>query len=275
MPNKKTIKTEKTQVRPKTDLKTEVYNLSGEIVGKLSLPGEIFAVKGSNHLLAQAVRVYQANKRLGTHDSKTRSEVVGSTRKIYRQKGTGRARHGSITAPIFVGGGVAHGPHPRDYSLTLPQKMKKAALFAVLSDKLHNGSLKVVRGFEKIALKTKIMNETLNNLKFNEETKKKENILLITSENLKNIILSGRNIDNLTIENVKLLNTLKVISHRNLLLMEEAVPVLASHFLSQNKQKLLSGISTKKEKVVKKSASTKNRSAKKEIKPTKKLKAKK
>lgn len=275
MANKKTNKTEKTQVSSKTDLKTEVYNLKGEVVGKLSLPGEIFAVKGSNHLLAQAVRVYQANKRLGTHDSKTRSEVVGSTRKIYRQKGTGRARHGSITAPIFVGGGVAHGPHPRDYSLTLPQKMKKAALFAVLSDKLQNGSLKVVRGFEKIELKTKIMSETLNSLKFNEEKKKKENILLITSQDLKNVILSGRNIDNLTIENVKLLNTLKVISHRNLLLMEEAVPVLASHFLSQNRQKVLSAATVKKEKSAPITVSPKTKSTKKEIKISKKLKAKK
>lgn len=233
MPRKKVIKTTKNENRKTGNLRTDVYNLKGEVVGKTQLPARIFAVKVSRQLVAQAVRVYQANKRSGTHDTKTRSEVIGSTRKIYRQKGTGRARHGAITAPIFIGGGVAHGPHPQDYSLTLPQKMKQAALFGVLTDKLQSGALKVVRGMEKIELKTKRMNEALTNLKLTDEYGGLTKILLVTSQNLRNIRLAGRNIQNLSIEDAKLLNSYQVISNKNIILMEEAVPVLAGHFLSR------------------------------------------
>ncbi len=157
MPRKKITKTKKTEVKQAVNLKTDVYNLKGDIVGKTTLPTEIFDVKINPQLISQAIRTYQVNNRLGTVSTKTRSEVAGSTRKIYRQKGTGRARHGSITAPIFIGGGVAHGPKPYDYSLKWPQKMKQAALFGVLTDKFQNGAVKIVRGLEKIELKTKSM----------------------------------------------------------------------------------------------------------------------
>lgn len=242
MPRNKIYKTKK-ETSFTTGLKTDVYNIQGEVVGKTSLPAEIFAAKVSPQLLSQAVRVYQANKRAGTHNTKTRSEVAGSTRKIYKQKGTGRARHGSITAPIFVGGGIAHGPHPKDYSLILPQKMKKIALFGVLTDKLQNNALKIVRGMENIELKTKKMNGVLANLKLIPSKGKNANILLVTSQNIKNINLSGRNIPYLTIENAKLLNIYEVISHKNVLFMEEAVPVLAGHFMSKGK-KVEASIST-------------------------------
>lgn len=235
MPRKTVRKPSKNTVKVSDSLKTDVYNLKGEVVGKTSLPGEIFATKISPQLLAQAVRIYQANKRSGTASTKTRSEVAGSTRKIYRQKGTGRARHGAITAPIFIGGGVAHGPHPRDFSLNLPQKMKRAALFGVLTDKLQNGALKIVRGMEKMELKTKKMNDALTNLKLSDEHGNMTKILLVISQNLDNVRLAGRNIENLTIEGAKLINTYQVISNRNIILMEEAVPVLAGHFLSQKK----------------------------------------
>src|SRR5207248_616028 len=95
--------------------------------GKVSLPKEIFAETVNKKLLAQAVRVYLANKRQGNASTKTRGEVEGSTRKIYRQKGTGNARHGSIRAPIFVKGGIVHGPRPRDFSLGLSKKMRRKA----------------------------------------------------------------------------------------------------------------------------------------------------
>lgn len=225
MPRRKIAKT--------VGLAADIYNLDGEVVGKASLPAEIFAVKVTPQLVAQAIRVYQANERLGTHSSKTRSEVAGSTRKIYRQKGTGRARHGAITAPIFIGGGAAHGPKPRDYSLTLSQKMKTKALFAVLTDKLQSGKVKIIRGLEKIETKTKKMDKALVNLKLSENKRKNADILLITPASFENVRLAGRNLSYLTIEDAKLLNSFKVISHKDVVFMEEAVPVLAGHFLKQ------------------------------------------
>src|SRR3989344_6756187 len=134
-----------------------VYNLEGKEVKTLDVPKEIFSVKPNPKLLAQYVRVYLTNNRQGTASTKTRGEVRGSTRKIYRQKGTGRARHGAITAPIFVGGGVVFGPKPRDYSRKLPQKMKKAALFSALTAKRIDNAVKVIGNLDTIVPKTKEM----------------------------------------------------------------------------------------------------------------------
>lgn len=272
MPKKQTVKPKKDKTTESASLKTDVYNIRGEKVAKTSLPGEIFAVKVSPKLLAQTVRIYQANQRLGTHDSKTRSEVIGSTRKIYRQKGTGRARHGAITAPTFIGGGVAHGPKPRDYSLTLPQKMKKVALFGMLTDKLQTGTLKIVRGLEKIETKTARMAEVLDNLKLTADKKKRVNTLLVTSNDFENITLAGRNIEFLQIENAKLLNAYEVLLNRNIIFMEDAVPVLANHFLAKTPQK---EIPQKTVKSQLKPAPVKTKSAKRPVKSKKTVKTKK
>lgn len=236
MPRKKTTKTIEKESNSTSNLKTDIFDIKGEMVGKISLPSEIFAAKVNPYLLAQAVRVYQNNRRSGTHSTKTRADVAGSTRKIYRQKGTGRARHGAITAPIFRGGGVAHGPHPADYSLNLPQKMKKAALFSVLTDKFQNGALKIVRGLEKIEIKTRIMNEALLNLKLGGKNKKAK-IFLVTPQNSENITLSARNIEYLTVGNARLLNAYDMLTHRKLLFMEESISVLENQFLLKNTQK--------------------------------------
>src|SRR4030067_502896 len=120
MPKKKTAKKE-----IKNKLETAVYNPDGKVMKKISLPSDVFDVEVKAELLNMAVRIYQANQRLGTHKAKTRGQVTGSTRKIYRQKGTGRARHGDIKAPIFIGGGVVGGPKPRDFSLKLSKKQIK------------------------------------------------------------------------------------------------------------------------------------------------------
>src|SRR3972149_7539732 len=124
MPKKNTAKKE-----IKNKLETAVYNPDGKVMKKVTLPADVFDVEVKTELLNMAVRIYQANQRLGTHKAKTRGQVTGSTRKIYKQKGTGRARHGDIKAPIFIGGGIAHGPKPRDFSLNLPKRMKRLALF--------------------------------------------------------------------------------------------------------------------------------------------------
>src|SRR6266404_5428662 len=128
----------KTTEKAYATVSVAVVGIDGKVSGKVSLPGEMFGEKVNKALLAQAVRVYLANQRQGNASTKTRGEVDGSTAKIYRQKGTGRARHGSKRAPIFVKGGIVFGPKPRDFSLSLPQKMKRKALFSALSAKVKD-----------------------------------------------------------------------------------------------------------------------------------------
>jgi large subunit ribosomal protein L4 len=145
-------------------MKVPVLNMRGEEVDTIELPAAIFEAPVNMGLMHQALVRQQANARLGTHKAKTRSEVELSTRKVWRQKGTGRARHGSRKAPIFVGGGVAHGPRPRDYTVQMPRKMRQAALRSALTVKAQEGDLVVI---DRLALdrpKTRDMVEVLNRL---------------------------------------------------------------------------------------------------------------
>ena len=128
----------------KTGLSVPVFGLDGVKKGTISLPEIVFAGKINPELMAQAVRVYQVNQRQGTASTKTRGEVQGSTRKIYRQKGTGRARHGGITAPIFVGGGIAFGPRPRTFELKMSKQMRRKALISALTLRLSEDKVKIV-----------------------------------------------------------------------------------------------------------------------------------
>lgn len=213
-------------------LTAEVFDLEGKILEKISLPEEIFAAKINKVLIAQAVRVYLANQRQGTASTKTRGEVEGSTRKIYRQKGTGRARHGSIRAPIFVHGGIVGGPKPRDYSLHLPQKMKRRALFSALTDKLNNRGIKILKGLEKIEPKTKNFVNLIDKLGL---THKKKKILVITASENENLKRASRNVEGVSITAAKRLNTHDVLNNRELLFMKEAIEELKTHFLKKAK----------------------------------------
>lgn len=225
----KTETTAKTAEKKKTDKMTiEVFDLEGKVVGKIPLPEEIFGAKINKVLIAQAVRVYRANQRLGTVSTKTRGEVEGSTRKIYRQKGTGRARHGSIRAPIFVHGGIVFGPKPRDYSLYLPQKMKRTALFSSLSDKFNNGKVKILQGIEKIEPKTKKFISAIDKLGLNNKNKK---ILLITSSEIENLKRAARNIEGVSITSANRLNTYDILNHQHILFMKEAIEQLRKTFV--------------------------------------------
>lgn len=216
-------------------LETQVYNLQGKSVGKMQLPEKIFSAKVNPVLLAQAVRVYQVNQRIGTHSSKTRTQVAGSTRKIYRQKGTGRARHGDVKAPIFVGGGVAHGPTPTDYHLLLPAKMKRLALFGSLTDKFQNNGIRIITGLKEVESKTKNIISMLKNLDLaQKDGDLSDKTLLVLPASLKNIVLAGRNIDNFGMKEAKLLNTYDVVASQNILFMKEAVKTLEEHFLSSH-----------------------------------------
>ncbi len=206
----------------------DVLDLTGKVIDKISLPEEIFGVKINKALIAQAVRVYLANQRQGTASTKTRGEVQGSTRKIYRQKGTGRARHGSIRAPIFVHGGVVFGPKPHDYSLKFPQKMKRKALFSALSAKFNDGEIKILQDLEKIEPKTKKFTEVIKNLGLEHKKKK---ILLITDAEVENLKRAARNIEGVTVAAAQRLNTYDILNNRELIFMRGAIEKLSQHFL--------------------------------------------
>jgi len=216
-----------------TGLKQSVYDMKGKVVESISLSKEIFGGKINNQLMAQAVRVFLANQRRGTVKTKSRGEVNKTTKKVYKQKGTGRARHGAMSAPIYVGGGVAFGPRPRDYSLSFPQKMKKASLFSALSSKLKDGEIKVLTGLEKIEPKTKLMVQVIKNLNFESKSKAGKKLLLITANEVDDIKKAGRNIEGLSILDAKQINTYEVLDNKGIILMKGALEVIENNFIKQ------------------------------------------
>lgn len=223
---KKTLK-EKSEKEEKTggSLQATVVGLDGKASGKVSLPRELFGAKENPSLMAQAVRVYMANQRTGNASTKTRGEVEGSTRKIYRQKGTGKARHGAIRAPIFVGGGIVFGPKPRDYSLKLSKNMKRSALASALTTQHAHGRIVFIDGLETLEPKTKIMATTLKNIGINGKT------LVVLARNTENIQRSTRNIEHIDVLHAKDLHTYTVLSHTKLLIMKDAVAELKNTFV--------------------------------------------
>ncbi len=219
-----TVRTAST-ARKMTSMK--LVDLAGKDAGAMQLPSEIFAAEINNALIAQAIRVFLANQREGSASTKTRGEVRGSTRKIYRQKGTGRARHGGIRAPIFVGGGIVFGPHPRDYSLKLSKKMKKKALFSALSARNAEHALTIVAGAEKMSPKTKEAAKTFANLSVAD----KKRVLFVVSDTAESVKKSTRNLPYITILPYAQLNTYDVVSAHAIVFMQEAAVKLEGHFL--------------------------------------------
>ncbi len=217
-------------------LKQSIYDTKGKVVESISLSKDIFGAKINKHLMAQAVRVFLSNNRKGTVKTKSRGEVNKTTKKVYRQKGTGRARHGAMSAPIYVGGGVAFGPRPRDYSLSFPQKMKRAALFSALSAKVKDGEIKILTGLEKIEPKTKLMADVIENLDLKRKNlpagKSGKKILLI-STGAENVKKAGRNIKGLTVLDARLLNTYEVLDNKGIILMKGALEVIENNFLKK------------------------------------------
>lgn len=187
-----------------------IYNTKGEKISQAAVVTKTNDLPFSPSLLAQAVRVYLANQRQGTVKTKTRGEVAGSTRKIYRQKGTGRARHGDIKAPIFVGGGIIFGPRPKDARLKLNKKMSKKAFQLSLLDKIKNQKLVVITGLSKIAAKTKTLIQILEKI-FSKGIDKEKFLLIYSGE--KNLRLAFRNIPNINGALVDTVNTYQLLSH--------------------------------------------------------------
>ena len=230
----------------RASLNASVFDTKGKVASSVSLPAEIFGAKINDSLMSQAVRVYLANQRQGTVKTKDRGEVNATTKKIWQQKGTGRARHGSKRAPIFVGGGLAFGPRPRDFSLTLSKKMKTLALFSALSSKLKEQELKIVKGLEKIAPKTKLIAQVLDNLGI-EHGKKVLLVMPKKSADSDNVYRATRNIEGLEILRANTINAYKVLDNNLVLLMRDAVDVIKDTFVeephnaraSRGKQKII------------------------------------
>ncbi|MBI5044924.1 MAG: 50S ribosomal protein L4 [Candidatus Levybacteria bacterium] len=209
-------------------LSIDTFDIAGKVIGKTELSKELFGVKINKALMTQAVRVYLANQRIGTQSTKTRGEVVGSTRKIYRQKGTGRARHGGITAPIFVGGGVALGPKPRSHALDLPQKMRRVALSSALTSKLSSDSVWVVDGYEKLPLKTKGFVTALTKLGIEQ---KKRKVLLVLPGKLETLQKASRNVEGVHFISANQLNTYEVLNNRAIVILKSALETLEKTFV--------------------------------------------
>lgn len=169
-------------------MKTKVYNMSGQEVDLIDLPAVVFEANINRDLMHQALVRQMANARVGSHKAKGRSEVNYSTAKIYRQKGTGNARHGSRRAPIFVGGGVAHGPHPRKYTKRMPRRMRRAALRSALSAKAESGDIVVLDEVTMSAPKTREM------VAFVDKVAPGFSALLLLAEDDVNIEKSARNL---------------------------------------------------------------------------------
>ena len=207
-------------------MKVEVLTIQGEKTGReIDLPAEIFEVEANEHAVYLDVKQHLANKRQGTHKSKERNEVVGSTRKIKRQKGTGTARAGDIKSPIFRGGGRVFGPRPRSYRHKLNRKVKRLARKSVLSDKLKNGQLMIVEDFSFDAPKT---SEYVNILTQLDIAGKKS--LLVTSDYEKEVYLSSRNLQKASVAPVSQLNTYDILNTQALILSESAIEKLTSDF---------------------------------------------
>ena len=222
-------KTKKITKKAGGGLSIPVYSLAGRETGALNLPKELFGKKINTKLLAQAARVYMANQKVFTASTKTRGEIKGSTAKIYRQKGTGRARHGAITAPIFVGGGIVFGPKPREVRLDLPLRMKKAALLSALSAKAKDQSVVGVAGLEKISGKTKEVVGLLKKLSV-------KSALIVTPVKQNNVVLAGRNIKGVEVMSSDLVNAYQVLSYDKLLLSKESLERLEARIFGKLKE---------------------------------------
>jgi large subunit ribosomal protein L4 len=202
----------------------DVVNLDGKKVGQVELADAVFGAKVNPHLLHEASRWYLRGLRAGTHKTKDKSEVSGAGRKLWRQKGTGRARIGSIRSPLWRHGGTVHGPEPRDYSYALPKKMLLGALRSALSAKLAEQKLTVVDAWKLETHKTKALRETLDKL-----SAEKSALLVSHGEN-RNLELASRNLDGVKLAAPNVLQPYDVLKHDLLVLSKDAVARL-SHSL--------------------------------------------
>lgn len=228
----KTVKSIKSEPKPVgnsavTELSMSLIDLNGKQAGTSLLPKELFGAKINVALMNQYVHIYLTNQRQGTVSTKTRSEVRGSTRKIYRQKGTGRARHGAKKAPIFVGGGITFGPKPRIFALSMNKKQKKLALVSALSHALKE---KKISGAQDAVLaikpKTKIYAQFLKNAGLAD----KGVLFIMPADKTEAFMRASRNVQSSSFVEAKSLNAYEVLRARKIVLFESSVKTLVDHF---------------------------------------------
>ncbi|MDD4589046.1 MAG: 50S ribosomal protein L4 [Parabacteroides sp.] len=207
-------------------MELSVLNIKGEDTGrKVTLDDAIFGIEPNDHAIYLDVKQYLANQRQGTHKSKERSEVSGSTRKLIRQKGGGGARRGDINSPVLIGGGRVFGPKPRDYSFKLNKKLKSLARKSALSYKAKENAIKVVEDFNFEAPKTKEIVTIAKNLKT-----EGEKLLLVLPEKNNCVYLSARNLQKVNVVIASELNTYKVLDNKSIILTESSVAVIDKLF---------------------------------------------
>lgn len=205
---------------------TNIIDITGKNTGTIDLPKDIFAAKINTANLAQYIRVYLSRQRSAAAKAKTRSEVTGSNAKIWRQKGTGNARHGSRKAPIFVGGGVSHGPTGgQNYKLQISKRQKKQALFAALTTKVSDSLF--VSGFEKLTAKTSDLVKIVKTL-----AKDSRKTLIIIDKPIKNIIAAGANAKGITITQATRLNPYELLNNNTIIFAKEAVDTIANTYVT-------------------------------------------
>ena len=205
-------------------MEVAVLNIQGKETGrKITLSEAVFGIEPNNHTIYLDIKQFLANQRQGTHKSKERNEVAGSTRKIKKQKGTGTARAGSVKSPVFVGGGRILGPRPKDYTQKLNKKVKRLARRSILSQKAKDGAIIVLENFNFEAPKTKEFTNILSNLGIQDKK-----VLFVLSDINKNVYLSSRNLPSVNTITASELNTYNVANATSVVLLEGAVEVIES-----------------------------------------------
>jgi len=244
----------------------DVVNLDGKKVGEVELADAVFGAKVNPHLLHEASRWYLNGLRRGTNKVKEKSEVSGAGRKLWKQKGTGRARVGSIRSPLWRHGGTVHGPRPRSYSYALPKKMLLGALRSALSAKLADEKLTVVDGWQLESHKTQSLVSTLEKLSFT-----KSALLVAHGEN-RNLELASRNLANVKLSAPSALQPYEVLKHDRLVLSKDAVARLMRSLDPEKKPLEVPDVETIAAAPAKKEAAAKKPAAKKAAKPATKAK---
>ncbi|HEY7034261.1 MAG TPA: 50S ribosomal protein L4 [Thermomicrobiales bacterium] len=201
-------------------MQVDVHNTAGEVVGQTELDETVWGIEPHISVMHQYLLMQQANARLGTHDTKTRSEVRGGGRKPWRQKGTGRARQGSIRAPQWTGGGVVWGPHPRKYTQKMPKTMRRLAIRSALSAKLRDDRLTVIEGLAEIEPRTKVMKGVI------EKFPASRSLLIVMPEKIETIERAAGNLENVWTIMAANLNVRDLLKYDRVLLTREAIEVI-------------------------------------------------
>ncbi|MBI5944223.1 MAG: 50S ribosomal protein L4 [Chloroflexi bacterium] len=207
-------------------MKVDVLDLKGQKVSELELPAALFEAPVNIDLMHQAYVRQMANARLGTHQTKVRSEVAGGGKKPWKQKGTGRARQGSTNAAQWVGGGRIHTPHPRSYEQRMPKKMRQAALRSALTAKAADAGIVVVAGFDLAETKTRVMAEALNNLV---GTSTALVLMPVKDQNYDSVMRSTDNIENAKVLLASYLNVRDVLTYEKVVLPVKTIDALMAH----------------------------------------------